>query len=448
MHAELSWLLSVYPRTIESEAVTMKYSINTYRLYNNESRYAFSIRVKVTMKDTVDAEILNRSVNTAILRYPYYCVKVAVDSDGGYILLPNSAPVAVLPVSRRTRMLGGNDVGEHLLFVEYEGKDIFLNISHSLCGGKGALPWVMTTIWQYVKDRYHFEPKAPGIRKPGEPLLEGETAELTMEMLSKEPPIAKSISKHPVIMISDYLNGLYNPFMRNPNYTLFSFHQKDVVDFIKSNDSSVVSFFLIVMAKALNNVLPEKHRVIGGETAHFPGADFGIPNTHCDLLSHVYLDYERDQLNWDMEKLGTMTRGQILWQTDPTVSSEQIRNLYQAYEEADRISGLAEKRKYLSRNNPSNGSNARHGTYILNYTGRMDWGETADYVDSYCAIVEGHLLGEVTSMENQIFLSVMQLIKTDKYINAIRSVLDELRIPYKVEGPFPKHLSRHKIPLR
>jgi hypothetical protein len=149
-----------------------------------------------------------------------------------------------------------------------------------------------------------------------------------------------------------------------------------------------------------------------------------------------------------MEKLGTMTRGQILWQTDPTVSSEQIRNLYKAYEEADRISGLAEKRKYLSRNNPSNGSNARHGTYILNYTGRMDWGETADYVDSYCAIVEGHLLGEVTSMENQIFLSVMQLIKTDKYINAIRSVLDELRIPYKVEGPFPKHLSRHKIPLR
>lgn len=425
----------------------MKYSIDTYRLYDSESRYSFSIRTKVTMKDTVNGDTLRRSVNTAIQRYPYYRVKVSVDSDGGYILPENTAPIAVLPVARKPRMLGSKEVNEHLFFVEYEGKDIYFNISHSLCGGKGALPLVMTNIWQYVKDRYHFEPNSPAIRKPGEPLLEDETAELTLDMLTKEPPIAKSVSKHPVIMLSDYLNGLYNPLMRNPNYTLFSFQQKDVVDFIKANDSSVVSFFLIVMAKALDKVLPAKHKVIGGETAHFPGADFGIPNTHCDLLSHVYLDYERTQLSSDMERLGTMTRGQIIWQTDPTVSSEQFRSLYEAYDKTDQISGLAEKRKFL-RKNKTNGENGRHGTYILNYTGQMQWGEVADYVDSYCIIVEGHLLGEVTSMENQIFLSVMQLIKTDKYTNAIRTVLDELRIPYKVEGPFPKHLSRHSIPVR
>ncbi|MBR3345659.1 MAG: hypothetical protein IKG37_01130, partial [Solobacterium sp.] len=64
----------------------MKYSINTYRLYDNESRFSFSIRTKVTMKDTVDGDTLRRSVNTAIQRYPYYRVKVSVDSDGGYIL--------------------------------------------------------------------------------------------------------------------------------------------------------------------------------------------------------------------------------------------------------------------------------------------------------------------------------------------------------------------------
>lgn len=36
----------------------------------------------------------------------------------------------------------------------------------------------------------------------------------------------------------------------------------------------------------LDKVLPEKYPVIGGEIAHFPGADIGLPNSHCDLLSY------------------------------------------------------------------------------------------------------------------------------------------------------------------
>ena len=424
----------------------MRYSFDTYRLYNEEGRFAWTIRVRVAMKEAVDGLVLESAVNTAILRYPYFAVRVMVDDEGGFAFEHNPRPVAVLPLSERVRNFCSPEVNGHLLFVEYEGKDIYFNISHSMCGGRGAFPWVMTNVYQYVKEKYHVEPHAPGIRKPGEDLLPGEATEPDMSMLLSEPPVYESVSKNPAVLGIDYMHGLYNPFMRDPNYEVFAFRQKDIMRFAKENDASVASFFLVVTAKALDKVLPESVRVIGGEIAHNPGADIGIPNSHCDLLSHAYLDYERDKLKWDMERLGTMTRGQIILQTDPTVSKQELRRKLELYESLDQIKGHKDKLKYMKENNFDQGKNARHGTYIVNYTGKMDWGEVADYVEYYAAIVEGHLLLEVTSMSNRIFVSFMQLLSDEKYRDAFREVLDELGVPYRVKGPFPKHLPKHDLP--
>ena len=40
--------------------------------------------------------------------------------------------------------------------------------------------------------------------------------------------------------------------------------------------------------------------------------NIGLENAHCDILSHIHIDYTREQLKMDMEKLGTMTKGQIV----------------------------------------------------------------------------------------------------------------------------------------
>ena len=83
---------------------------------------------------------------------------------------------------------------------------------------------------------------------------------------------------------------------------------------------------------------------------------------------------------------------------------------------------------------------------IANYTGWMDWGEVADYVDSFVFIVEGHVLLEVSSLGDRIFLSFMQLLDEKKYTDAFEAVLKELGIPFQAEGPFPKRLTKHKLP--
>jgi len=424
----------------------MKYSIDTYPLYKDEKRFAFVVRAKLRMTEAVDIDVLRSAANKAIKRYPYFAVKVEVDESGSYVRVPNDKDIAVLPRGDKTPFLCSKAVNEHLLFLEVDGRDIYFNISHTMCGGRGLQPWIMTTAWQYVADKYGIVPNAPSIRKPGEPLLDGEMDEPGLDTLPKGEPIYEYKSKNPKVLIGDYINGLFNPFARNSNYRVLTFSQKEILSFAKGNDSSVAAFFLIAVAKALDKLLPEKDAVIGGEIAHNMSANIGLKNAHCDILSHIHIDYTREQLKMDMEKLGTMTRGQIILQTDPTVSCKELKEKLALYEALDNIQGIKAKRKYMKEHDPSTGKDAKHGTYIVNYTGQMDWGEVADYIESYVLIVEGHVMLEVTSVGEKIFVCFMQILDTDKYINAFRDVLNELGVSFTMEGPFPKKLPKHQLP--
>lgn len=84
---------------------------------------------------------------------------------------------------------------------------------------------------------------------------------------------------------------------------------------------------------------------------------------------------------------------------------------------------------------------------MVNYTGEMHWGEVAEYIESYVGVVDGHLVLEITAMEGKFFISFMQMVKGNKYIDAFRQVLDELGLEYRMTGPFPKHLSKHCHPV-
>ena len=76
----------------------------------------------------------------------------------------------------------------------------------------------------------------------------------------------------------------------------------------------------------------------------------------------------------------------------------------------------------------------------------MHWGEVAEYIESYVAVVDGHLVLEITAMEGKFFISFMQMVKGNKYIDAFRQTLDELGLEYRLTGPFPKHLAKHSHP--
>ena len=81
----------------------MKYSIDTYRLYQSEKRFAMTVRIHVRMKDEVDINALDKAVNSAIKRYPYFAVSVSVDENGGYVLVPNNKKIVYTKKNTKAR---------------------------------------------------------------------------------------------------------------------------------------------------------------------------------------------------------------------------------------------------------------------------------------------------------------------------------------------------------
>ena len=100
----------------------------------------------------------------------------------------------------------------------------------------------------------------------------------------------------------------------------------------------------------------------------------------------------------------------------------------------------------MARHSLSTGDDAQHGSFVLNYTGYMDWGEVADYIDWYAFIIEGHYTIEVTALADKIIVGFMQLIDTDKYALAFQEEMKKIGVSCKAEGPYPKRLPKHELP--
>ena len=67
----------------------MKYSLNTFKLYKDESIFAMIMRLRVVMKEKVDVKNLRSAVNIAIKRFHFFFVRVGLNEDGGYVLESN-----------------------------------------------------------------------------------------------------------------------------------------------------------------------------------------------------------------------------------------------------------------------------------------------------------------------------------------------------------------------
>ena len=83
----------------------MKYSPDAYLLHESNQYITFNIRVKVVMKDTIDADVLTVAAQKAFKRFPYYSKQIHIDKEGGVDFIPNPRPISVSAVSSKKTYL-------------------------------------------------------------------------------------------------------------------------------------------------------------------------------------------------------------------------------------------------------------------------------------------------------------------------------------------------------
>ena len=421
----------------------MKFSPDAYLLHESSKFITFNIRIKVVMKDEINAEALTLAAEKAFTRFPYYSKQIFIDENGGIDLIPNPRTIKVNPVSKKKTYLFSKEVNYQPLSIEYQDNCIYFNMYHGMCGGAGTFLWIKTTVYEYICKQYGVCPNAGSTLMVDSPILEEEYAYPKLEDIPNESPmvgIKKDDCWFPGL---DYLLGFGNLIFSDSIHHELEIPKKEMMKYISENDGSPMSAVSAFMTKALYRALPKNTLPIRIETNHNYRQKVGCSKTHHDLLSHVFFLIPHHAQNYPIDKLCTIIRGSTAIQTQPEYGYENIRKFYEYADKVDSVNGLKEKNKCAKEN--SHRVPDVHNSFLINYMGREDWGDMTDYVERVQVITDGHLLFEILDVGENFCLTFMQMNKNKAYMDSFLEILKEENIPYKLHGVYKNHLPISKV---
>ena len=202
--------------------------------------------------------------------------------------------------------------------------------------------------------------------------------------------------------------------------------------YIHSNDASPAAIVSVFMFKALAPLLPEEADIFSAGIAYNFRKAVNFQNAFHSLSSALHVNYKRSFLNMSVDKLGTITRGMIMLQSQPENAVIHMKERLKFYDDMDSLKTIEEKRNLgLDKGVFTKGCK---DTYNVSYVGKTDFGSMSKYVRSLNSLAFGNLLIEINAIGNMFYITFNQMIKTDKYINAFLHILDEEGLSYSVSN--------------
>ena len=397
-------------------------------LYGANEDFFSTFRLAIRMNSPVDYELLARSVEKAMVRYPYFCVYPEREGET-LVLRYNKRPLPVFP-DDRTVTLGSEDSRGHLISFGCKDRTIFIDASHYLADGMGVDPLLKSLLYIYVTERSGTEGlKVERIRMPDSPACEGEFAypfpdrmieAEELDILPKAPEEAYSLD--PDAFDKD---GLYAYHLHIP--------QKAMMAKASSSDGSPVSFISVLLYRALHRLDQNIDKPVVAHVQHQYRSTLQTPMSHHSLVNYIPVVLSPRMSGWDVEKQNTVVRGQVILKGGRDADVVAIRHLIEAFP-VD--ASLADKKEAMARY----AEESIHGkTFGISYVGKMDWCGLERYVNDLHAYIgekhtENMLLIEIMTVGEDFSLTFMQSGRGEKYLNAFLQEIRALDIPVSLVG--------------
>ena len=425
----------------------MKYEFDSYLLYEVTPAVAYTVRVKIQMKETVDGQILRQAAERAFRRFWYFAKTVRLGPDDAFIFENTGMPIVVKEETEVPVVLGSAETNGLYFCVTYTDKTIFFNFAHNFCGGCGAMPWIQATLWQYLTDRYHTAVSREGIVVPNDPVYAREMAYPDAEALPDDEPLGGGYKGgNSYIPMEEYMTYFSNPSAGTVYYPI-EIGNKELMKYAKENDGSPNSILCAVFFKALSRVYrdnPQAAQISAKIVANYRN-DVGCPYTYRDLVRLLHVKYTADMADWSIEKLSTMTRGSMYLQMQPEFGVQEYKRLVEFRNGIDEQKTFQEKAGYALTNSLMRADVT--DTFTVSYVGNISWGGLAEYIESVNSITDGHLMLEVNSLPDKFCISFEQFTDDRKYLDAFLQVLDEEGISYTAGEAEPTGLPGIQLPV-
>ncbi len=397
-------------------------------LYGANEDFFSTFRLAIRMKEKVDYDLLSRSVEKVMVRYPYFCVFPKREGEN-LVLRYNTRPLPVFPDDRAVT-LGSNDSGGHLISFGCKDKTIFIDASHYLVDGMGVEPMMKSLLCVYVSARYGAEGlETERIRMPDSPVCDGEHAypfpdrvieTEDLNFLSETPEEVYGLDPD---AFDD--GGLYAYHLHIP--------QKAMMSKASTSDGSPVSFLSVLLYRAFHRLDLGIDKPVVGHVQHQYRAALRAPMSHHSLVNYISVVLQPRLNKWDVERQNTVVRGQVILKGG---NEADIASVNRLIEEFPSEAAFADKKDAMARYAENS---TRGKTFGISYVGKLDWCGLESYVDDlHVYIGEKHtnnmLLVEVMTVGEDFSLTFMQSGRGEKYLNAFVEETRALGIPVSLVG--------------
>ncbi len=423
----------------------MKNNPDVYLLYEYMDKVPFTVRIKVQLDSSVNADKLTKAAQEAITRYPYFSVQAALDQGENYILKHNGNPISVLPEKDERIVLGSEEVNGHLFSITYRDDCIWFNFSHSLCGATGGLFWVKTTLYQYMIKQYGEITPPNDIKLVGSPVPDDETAFPDADKLPDDEPLTRYNGGDSNLTLGRFLKYLLNPFAKDNYYYQIEIPTKDFMAYAADIDGSPNTVLSAVMFKVVSQIVKEKKDThISVRVAADYRSDIGAALSYRDFVRFIHIKYDWNMKDESIAKLNMRARGAIISQNQPELSYERFKKLEKVHNGIDQQPDLKSKKSFASKNSTFRSDPRDNCT--ISYVGKIEWGDMQQHIKNIYTITDGDLMLEVNALQDHFCITFQLINKDRRPLDVFCEILDHEKIPYTVSGQYTRYMPRIKLP--
>ena len=380
-------------------------------------------RIRIRMRDRIDPETMRRAVDTTMTRYPYFCVELQ-KKENRYLFAQNSRPI-VIADSPRGVVLASEESNYHFVAFSCFDDWMFMDMSHALTDGTGAIEVIRTLLYYYCTEHYHARFEKNGIRLAGDliPAEEWEDPALRIP----DPPASEGEE------IPDALDLIEEGKLQaDKEKTVFSITipESEFMRFNLQNDGSPATMTTLFLSRAVAALYPDSEKPIRISLCVNLRKALRAPLAHQSLVGGAWLEYKEKMRNWPLDRQATAYRGMVFVQTrdESALASlaginRNARNLLSMETDRERADAAGRTSDFLK----------RVLTATVSYVGKADLGEAESYIREFHAwanAMNEPLLIEISAVNHQFTLDVIQNFSSPVYVNAFLRQLEENGIRY------------------
>ena len=405
-------------------------------LFASTEDYRRTLRIKFRLNDKINIPSLSHSLKMVQKRYPYFCVELKKD-DNGFYFIKNDRDI-ILTDSTKNIILNSEESNCHLIsFQHSEDNYIIINMSHALADGVATYALIRTLLYYYITNAYNIELSKENIR-----LVEDEISE---EEFNDPLVTTKKLMKLPQINLNPGLNIIKENHLENQGNFIYhlEINEKELMDYVKSIKATPNTLMSLLLSKAMKKENPDAKNFVRMSICVDLRKLLDAPLAHQSLVSGIVYDYDESYNNLNIEEEIKKIRETVSDSIKEPKSLFFISSSYYYLLMLSKEKDINKARMIAAKNKETMGDLV---SGVISYVGKANFGDAEKYITDFRTETDcpSPILVEIAAVNGKFYLDFIQNFKDERYINAFKKEMDELKIKYEVKDLIKLDLPRMK----